>query len=111
MLDCSLLVEPNPNSKIRPTTKTPLRRVVFRPWLKPFLSQCFVHFVVAFWDSKSTSFMEDVVPSMMGGPLRGLNLKPLFKWSGKQCEFFDGGDGAGTRWRKNLSKVYATWPQ
>ena len=110
LLDCSLLVEPNPNSKIRPTTKTPLKRVVFIPWLKPFLSRCFVHFVVAFWGSKSTSFMEDVVPSMMGGPLRGLNLKPLFEWLGKQCEFFHGGDGAGTSWGKNLSKVYATWP-
>ena len=111
LLDCSLLADPNPNSKIRPTTKTTLRRIVLRLWLKPFLSRCFIHFAVAFWGSKSISFMEDVVPSMMDGSLQGPNSKPLFEWSSKQCEFFDGGDGEGTSWGKNLPKVYAMWPQ
>ena len=98
LLDCNLLVEPNPNNKIRSTTKALLRRVVLRPWLHPFVSQCFLHFAVGFWDSKSTSFMEDVFPVLMGAwrLSEGPKPEPLFQWSGKQCEFFDGRDGANT---------------
>ena len=72
LLDSSLLVENNPNSKIRPTVKTKSRRVVFRPWLHAFLSHCFIHFAVAFWGSKSVAYMDEVVPTMtrwnVGGP-------------------------------------------
>lgn len=50
--------------------------------------------------------MEDVVPAMMGGPLRGPNFEPLFEWSGKQCEFFDGGNGAATYWGKNPTVLH-----
>jgi hypothetical protein len=48
LLDCSLLSEKNPNSKIRTTIKTETCRIVFRPWLIDFLSRCINNFVVAF---------------------------------------------------------------
>ena len=71
MLNNSLLVENNPNSKIRPIVKTKSRRVVFRPWLHAFLSCCFIHFVVAFWGSKSAAYMDKVVPIMTGWNVGG----------------------------------------
>ena len=48
LLDCSLIDEPNPNAGIRYSMKTASRRVVCRPWLAKFLSNCFLHFEVAF---------------------------------------------------------------
>ena len=63
--DCSLVDEPNSNMGIRYTMKTTSRRVVCRPWLAQFLSNCFFHFEVAFWGSKSAKYMEEIVPAML----------------------------------------------
>jgi hypothetical protein len=48
LLDCSVKVERNPNSCTRSSVQTRSRRVVFRPGLIPFLSRCFMKFIVAF---------------------------------------------------------------
>ena len=86
LLDCSLLLEPNPNTSIRVTTRSSTRRMVFRPWLSEFIDKCFRNFRVAFWGIKSTSNMEDVVASMMRR-FNGLGShKPVFIWSAKECE-------------------------
>ena len=111
LLDSSLLVEKYPNSKIRPTVKTKSRTVLFRPWLHAFLSRCFIHFVVAFWGSKSAAYMDEVVPTMMGWNAGGPQFFPLFMWSGKQCEAVEFQEGTPIAWGKSLSKVYEKWPQ
>ena len=111
LLDSSLRVENNPNSKIWPTVKTKSMRIVFRPWLHAFLSRCFIHFAMAFWGSKSAAYMDEVVPTMMGWNVGGPKFCPLFVWSGKQCEAVEFQGGTPIAWRKSLSKVYEKWPQ
>ena len=111
LLDSSLLVENNPNSKIRPIMKTKSRRVMFRSWLHAFLSRCFIHFAVAFWGRKSAAYMDEVVPTMMGWNVGGSQFSPLFMWSGKQCEAVEFQGGTPIAWGKSLSKVYEKWPQ
>lgn len=86
LLDCSLLQNPDPNSSIRYTMKTPTRRVVCRPWMAEFLSRCFDHFEVAFWGNKSAAYMEDLVPAMLRRVNEDRNLVPLFVWSQRECE-------------------------
>jgi hypothetical protein len=82
LLDCSLLDERNPNNRIRPTLKASGRKVICRPWMAEFLSQCFLTFKVAFWDSKSARYMEDMV-SVMLGRLKGQQDRvSCFVWSG-----------------------------
>ena len=110
LLDCSLLTEPNPNTSIRVTTRSPTRRMVFRPWLVEFLDKCFRNFRVAFWGIKSTSNMEDVVASMLR-KFGGMGShKPVFIWSAKECEEASGNIGV-SKWRKPLSKVWGMWPE
>jgi hypothetical protein len=53
LLDCSLLVEINHNTKIRATVKATGRRIICIPWMAEFLNQCFLTFKIAFKDSKS----------------------------------------------------------
>jgi hypothetical protein len=48
LLDCTLVDEPSPNSKIWYIMKIATRRVVYRPWLSEFLRKCFLHFHIAF---------------------------------------------------------------
>lgn len=55
--------------------------------------------------------MDDILPTVMDGQKGRPNSIPLFAWSGKQCEFWDGEDGDPPSWGKNLRKVYAEWPQ
>jgi hypothetical protein len=111
LLDSSLQGEENPNSKIRPTVKTKTRRVVFRPWLLPFLSRCFMHFRVAFWGSKSAAYMDDVVPTMTGENAGAPQLSPLFVWCAKDSEPVEFEGAIPIAWGKPLSKVYEKWPQ
>jgi hypothetical protein len=82
LLDCSLLLDKNPNTAIRPTFRTAKCRVIFRPGLVDFLTRCFVHFKVAFWSSKSEVYMDDVVPAMLEKLREGSTFKPAFVWSG-----------------------------
>jgi hypothetical protein len=65
LLDCGLKVEKNPNSTIRSTVQTKSRKVVFRMSLLQFLSKCSINFTVAFWGSKSKSYMDDVLPTVL----------------------------------------------
>jgi hypothetical protein len=111
LLDSSLIAEKNPNSRIRATIKTKTRRVVFRPWLRAFLSRCCVNFAVAFWGSKSAAYMDEVVPAMIGGISAGSECFPLFVWSGKDCEPVDFEGDTAVAWGKSLAKVYEAWPQ
>jgi hypothetical protein len=48
LLDCSLLLDKNPNPGICPILRTAKRQVIFRPGLTDFLNKCFLHFEVAF---------------------------------------------------------------
>jgi hypothetical protein len=78
LLDCSLLLDKNPNTAIWPMLRTAKRRVVFRPGLIDFLNKCFVHFEVAFWGEKNEVYMDDVVPSMLRRMKEGSTFRPLF---------------------------------
>jgi hypothetical protein len=57
LLDCSLLIDKNPNAAIRPTIRTEKRQVMFHPCLIEFLTKYFLKFHVAFWDTKSEVYM------------------------------------------------------
>ena len=48
LLDCSLFLDKNSNTSIRPTLRTTTRPMIFQPGLIDFLTRCFVHFEVAF---------------------------------------------------------------
>jgi hypothetical protein len=93
LLDCSLLLDKNPNPGICPTLRTAKRRVIFRPGLIDFLNKCFLHFEVALWGSKSEVYVADVVPAMLGRMKDGSTVKPLFMWSTKQYEVTKFEDG------------------
>jgi hypothetical protein len=110
LLDCSLLLDKNPNTSIRPTLRTATRRVIFRPCFIDFLTRCFVHFEVAFWGSKSEVYMDDIVPVMLGRMKEGSTFKPLFVWSGKECEVTKFEDGIPLEWRKPLCKIFWWYP-
>jgi NLI interacting factor-like phosphatase len=111
LLDCSLLQDPDPNTSIRYTMKTPTRRVVCRPWMAEFLSRCFDHFEVAFWGNKSAAYMEDLVPAMLRRMNEDRNLVPLFVWSQRECEPIQLEGGAPTVWGKPLQRIFDQWPQ
>jgi hypothetical protein len=110
LLDCGPKVEKNPNSTIRASVQTGRRRVVFRPGLIQFLSQCFMEFTVAFWGGKSESYMEDVVAVMLTRLKEWMKVDLLFVWSGKQCEGTGFEDEAVVSWGKPLTKVFEQWP-
>jgi hypothetical protein len=110
LLDCNLLEEPNPNSTICYTLKTPTRRVVCRPWLADFLRRCFKHFECAFWDNKSITYMEEIVPAMLHRVNENGNLVPLFVWSQRECKSIQFEGGAPTVWGKPLWRVFDQWP-
>jgi hypothetical protein len=110
LLDCSLIAERNPNAAIRSSMTTCNRWVVFRPWLLEFLRRCFINFTVAFWGSKSECYMDEVAAAVLTRLKDGQSFKPLFVWSGKECDATDFDDGAPISWGKPLSKVFNLWP-
>jgi hypothetical protein len=93
LLDSSLLLDKNPNPSIRPILRIAKCQVIFQPGFIDFSTRCFVHFEVAFWDSKSEVYMDDIVPVMLGRMKEGSTFKPLFVWSGKECEVTKFEDG------------------
>jgi hypothetical protein len=82
LLDCSLISERNPNTSIPSNMIKESRRVVFRPWLLEFLHRCFINFTMAFWGSKSESYMDEIVAAVLLRLKDGQLFKPLFVWSG-----------------------------
>jgi hypothetical protein len=110
LLNCSMRKEKNPNPNIRYIVLTESRRVVFRPGLREFLSKCFINFTVAFWDSKSESYTNDVMLALLGRVERPVKYCPLFVWSGKNCEATGIDDGAFVIWGKSVAKVFEQWP-
>jgi hypothetical protein len=109
LLDCSLLASANENPKIRSSIKTACRRVVFKPWLKPFLHRCFGSFLVAFWGTKSRPYMDDLVPTMVAD-FKGIHGTPLFIKSARDCSWQESADGSKNELVKNLAEVYTGWP-
>jgi hypothetical protein len=109
LLDCSSVEDPNPNPSIRYTLKTLTRRVVCRPWMVDFLSNCFQKFEVAFWRSKSSLYMEEVVPAMLGRLRGDMQFVPLFVWSQKEYQPVEFEGGAPILWGKPLERVYEHW--
>jgi hypothetical protein len=57
LLDCNLVDEKNPNTKIKPSAYAAGRIIIWRPWMAEFLNQCLLSFKVAFWGSKSARYM------------------------------------------------------
>ena len=89
LLDTSPLTQPNPNCNTRVTKKTYTRRFVFRPWMMEFLGQCFKMFKIAFWNIKSSEYMEEVLREIL---LVFSHLKgqaPIFTWSANDCELIE----------------------
>jgi hypothetical protein len=110
LLDCSLLLDKNPNPSIRPTLRTKKRRVIFWPRLIDFLNKCFLYFEVAFWGSKSEVYMAEVVLAMLERMKDGSIVKPLFMWSTKQCEITKFEDRIPLEWGKPLRKIFWEYP-
>jgi hypothetical protein len=111
LLDSSLILDKNSNTSIRSTLRTVKRRVIFRPGLIDFLTRCFVHFEVVFWDSKSEVYMDDIIPAMLGRMKEGTTFKPLFVWSRKECKVTKFEDGIPLEWGKPLQKVFWRYPE
>jgi hypothetical protein len=93
LLDCSLLIDKNPNTAIRPTLTTDKHRVIFRPGLIDFLTRCFMRFDVAFWGTKSEMYMREIVPAILGRMKDGSKSTLVFVWSTKECEVTKFEDG------------------
>jgi hypothetical protein len=110
LLDCSLKADGPSASSIRSSIVTDSRRVIFRPWLMPFLTRCFINFIVAFWGSKSECYMDEMAVAILARLKGGKFEKSLFVWSGKHCEPIDFEDGEPICWGKPLSKVFHLWP-
>jgi hypothetical protein len=84
LLDCSLMVDKNPNPKLRPNFRTKNRRVLIRPWMSEFLSKCFKNFKIGFWGSKKKAYMDEMVPAMFGRVKSRELLQPAFVWFQKE---------------------------
>jgi hypothetical protein len=110
LLDCSLLDEKNPNTKIRASAYAVGRRIVCRPWMAEFLNQCFLSFEVAFWGSKSAKYMQDMVTVILGMLKGKEDCVPQFVWSAQECERVELEDGATIEGAKSLEAVYRRWP-
>jgi hypothetical protein len=77
---------PIPIQKIKATFRSKNRRITLRPGLPQFLLNCFKKYTVAFWGTKSKSYMDDVVPAMLE-KVKGMEVViPTFVWSHKDCE-------------------------
>lgn len=77
---------------------TQIRRLVFRPWLMEFLSRCFKNFVVAFWDSKGETYIDEIAPAILARPKSDISATPCFVWSGQESEAVEFDDGASIAW-------------
>lgn len=110
LLYCSLLSDPNPNFKIKPTLKTRTRRVTIRPWLLQFLAKCFVNFKVAFWGSKSKGYIDKVIPAMLGRVKCKELVVPAFVWSMAECDEIQWWNNDLIAWRCPLEIVFRKWP-
>ena len=108
LLDTSLLIEPDPNCNIRVTKQTYRRRFVFRPWMMEFLGRCFKMFKIAFWDAKSSEYMEEVLEEILPAFAHLEGHTPSFMWSGKDCELIQASQFSV--WGKPLTKVWKKWP-
>ena len=110
LLNCNLVEDPNLNPNIRYTLKILIKRVVCRPWMVDFLSSYFQKFEVAFWRNKSSLYMVEVVPAMLGRLRGDRQFIPLFIWSQKEYQPMEFEGGAPILWRKLLERVYEHWP-
>jgi hypothetical protein len=110
LLDYSLLEERNPNTKIRATMKSVGRRIICRPWMAEFLSQCFLTFKVVLWSSKSVQYMADMVMVMLSRIKGQHSCVPYFMWSAQDCEPVDNGEGGQSDGGKPLGRLYSRWP-
>jgi hypothetical protein len=106
LMDCSLVDEKNPNTKIKPSAYATGRRIIWRPWMAEFLNQCILSFKVAFWSSKSARYMQDVVPVVLGRLKGKDDCIPCFVWSAQECKPVQLGDGATMEGGKPLDAVY-----
>jgi hypothetical protein len=64
-VDSSLLSDTNSTSKIKITFKTKNRKLTIRLGLPDIPQKCFKTYAVAFWGSKSRSYMDEIVPAML----------------------------------------------
>jgi hypothetical protein len=110
LMDCSLVDEKNPNTKIKASAYAAGRRIIWRPWMAEFLNQCILSFKVAFWSSKSARYMQDVVPVVLGRLKGKDDCIPCFVWSTQECEPVQLGDGSAMEGGKPLDAVYRRWP-
>jgi hypothetical protein len=110
LLDCSLLDERNPNTKMKASAYAAGRQIIFRPWMANFLNQWFLTFKVAFWGSKSACYMQEMVPIMLGRLKGKEKCVPCFVWSAQECVLVGMGDGTTIEGEKPLESVYRRWP-
>jgi hypothetical protein len=105
LLDYSLVDEKNPNIKIRPSAYAAGRRIICWPWMAELLNQCFLAFKVAFWDSKSARYMQDMAPVVLDRLKGKEDCVPYFVWSAQECEPVLLEDGATMEGEKPLQAV------
>jgi hypothetical protein len=75
-----------------------------------FLNQCFMSFEVAFWDSKSAKYMQDMVTVILAMLKEKEDCVPQFVWSAQECERTELGDGATIEGAKPVEAMYKRWP-
>lgn len=106
MLDCNIVNESNPKSTIYPSFQKANRNFVYTPNMAKFLSHGFFNFQVAFWDSKSTQYMEDDILAMLSRLKESPKCIHVFVWSTQHCQNKSGEDKESLILVKPLEKVY-----
>ncbi len=77
-----------------------------RPYLTEFLDFCFANYTVAVWSSARAENVDDLVDFVFGKSRTSL----LFVWNQSQCKVMDPPGGWKPQFRKQLSHVWAAFP-
>ena len=109
LLDCSFILECNPNSKIKSIFQSTNRRVTLRPWLLEFLFNCFKKYIVAFWGTKNKNYMDEVVPAMLDKVKDNEAVVLAFVWSQRNYEVIQWCGNDPVSWRCLLESIYRTF--
>lgn len=80
-----------------------------RPHVDEFLRYCVDRFDVGLWSSATQQRLMEFLPAVVA---EDVYARLAFVWSQDQCDLEEGAGGNPiTIWKKNLSRVYAAFPQ
>lgn len=105
----SELHEDIPESVIAHAQRRGNQFVWARPHVDEFLRYCVDRFDVGLWSSATQQRLMEFLPAVVA---EDVYARLAFVWSQDQCDLEEGGGGNPiTIWKKNLSRVYAAFPQ